>query len=333
MDKQHYIALLAAFLLCVTALLFFFISERKELPSAAQPSDLYDIQVILKAKANPPDFWRIVEQGIVVAAAEFGARCEVSGPKEEQDIDGQIALVEQAIAKNPDAIILAAADYERLVPVCEQAKKAGIRVVTVDSDVNFPDKKCFVGTDNYELGRKLAEQVDMLIGSDERFGVIGHMSTVTTGMERERGLLEHVYNAQERLAGIEYCESSEELARLRTIKMLEDYPEIKCMVGLNESSALGVARGVRELGLAGKVKIVACDSSQEQIELMEDGTIQAFVVQHPFNMGYMSVKTTVELLQGKAVEEIVSTESVVVTKDNMYQKENQKLLFPFSNTE
>lgn len=332
MGKYHFSLVFTALVSCFLILFFFFaIESRTVVTEESGPADRYHIQIVLKARSNPPDFWRIVEMGVHVAADEFGVYCEVSGPEKESDVDTQIELVRTAIAKKPDALILAAGDYERLASVCEEAAKEGIVIVVVDSDVKSDKKSAVVATDNYELGGKLAQLVDELAGPEDAFGVVSHVKNVTTAVERERGLLENVQNTSGRLVDVVYCNSSSQTAMEQTIAMLQENPQIKCMVGLNESSALGVAYGVRELGLAGEVKVVACDSSQEQIRFMENGTIQACVVQNPFNMGYLSVQAAVDLLDGKRVEEYINTGSVIVTKKDLYKKENQKLLFPFTN--
>lgn len=329
MNKRHYIAILLTLAVCFGALLLFYRIEKSSINNKEQEPPLYRIQVILKAKANPPDFWRIVEQGVMVAAQEYGAVCEVTGPTSEDDIDRQIEQMKEAIAKQPDAIVLAATDYERLVPICERAVKEGILLVTVDSDVNYTGRKCFVGTDNYQLGKSLAEQVDLLTEKKGKVGVVGHVATVTTAIDRERGLTENLTDADSRITDVVYCNGLVETARKQAISMLQNNPDIVCMVGLNETSAMGIAYALEQLKLEKDVKLVACDCSEKQIQMMERGTIQAFVIQNPFNMGYVSIKSTIELLQGKNVPANYNTQSVVVTKDTLYKNENQKLLFPF----
>jgi ribose transport system substrate-binding protein len=73
---------------------------------------------------------------------------------------------------------------------------------------------------------------------------------------------------------------------------------------------------------------VGFDNSREEIEYLEDGVVQALVVQKPFNMGYLGVKTLIEILRGEEVPEVIHTESVLVRKEDMFTPENQKLLFP-----
>lgn len=333
MAKHHYMAIFITLIICTVALFTLFNLESKAIGTDERTPSQYNIVMILKAKANPPDFWRIVEQGAAVASKEYGVTCEVTAPPEEGDIDKQIALMEQAISKKPNAIILAASDYEKLAPVCRKASEAGIALITLDSDVNYDGTRCFVGTDNYELGKKLAQQVDLLIGDQDKFGVIGHVKTVTTAIEREKGLMGNAKNSAARIAGITYCNGSVELARKQATQMLKAHPDIRCMVGLNEISAIGIAYALQDLRLGGKIKLVACDSSEKQIQFMEQGFIQAFVIQNPFNMGYIGVKNTVDLLQKKQVPKFYDTKSVVITKGTLYTKENQKLLFPFTDAD
>lgn len=333
MRKRHYAGIIVILVLCFGTLLLLF--NRDSLSTAPRDdlSSALKIEVILKARANPPDFWRVVEQGVVVAAEEQGVICNVTAPQMESDIDGQIALMQQAIARSPDAILLAACDYDRLRAPCEEAVAKGILIVTLDSDVNFDGRRCFISTDNYEIGRKLAELVDAQTSETDKFGVVGHVESTSTAIERHDGLLENIKGISgDRLAAIAYCGSSEGLAEQQAMEMLREHPDIKCMVGLNESSAIGVATAVSALG-RGQISVIACDSSQRQIEFMESGIIKAFVIQNPFNMGYLGVTSTVKLLRGESVPEVVHTESVVIRKEDLYSPQNQKLLFPFTGEE
>ena len=73
------------------------------------------------------------------------------------------------------------------------------------------------------------------------------------------------------------------------------------------------------------------DSSLESIQFLEAGVMQGLVVQKPFNMGYLSVEKAVQLLEGVQVERNIDSGSKLITRENMYTDENQKLLFPFKD--
>ncbi|HKJ85565.1 MAG TPA: LacI family transcriptional regulator, partial [Spirochaetia bacterium] len=78
--------------------------------------------------------------------------------------------------------------------------------------------------------------------------------------------------------------------------------------------------------------LVGFDNSQEEIQFLEQGVVRALVVQKPFNMGYLGIRTVVEALRGGSVAPVIHTESVLVRKEEIFTEENQKLLFPIVET-
>lgn len=329
MSKNHYRLLLTGIVLCILAFTVFWGNEWNK-ASTNSSREPYRIEAIFKSYNRPPAFWTFVGDGILAAQKEFGVSCNITAPLDESDIDMQIKLMEEAIARQPDAIILAAADYERLAPMCRKAAAAGIVLLTVDSDVDFTGRAAFVGTDNVEIGRKLALLMNEQIGDKAPFGVMSHVEGTATATDRLAGLMQATKNSAQRMVGFDYCEGSEQLSKERTIKMLKEHPQIRCIVGLNESSALGVANALQELGLAGQVRLVVCDSSEKQVQFLENGTIQACVVQNPFSMGYLSVVNAIKLLERQKVEPVIHTDSVIVRKENLGVANYQQLIIPFS---
>jgi len=95
---------------------------------------------------------------------------------------------------------------------------------------------------------------------------------------------------------------------------------------LTDGSADSFCNGVYVDG--NKVYVVGCDNSQRQIQFLEQNIIQAIVTQRPFNMGYMAVQQAVRVAQGEKPEDFVEVACVLITRENMYTQENQKLLFP-----
>ena len=127
-----------------------------------------------------------------------------------------------------------------------------------------------------------------------------------------------------------FCDSDYDKAYRLTKELIEQHPEINMLAGLNEYSAVGAARAVRDLGLSDTIRMIGFDSSQEEVQLLEAGVFDAIVIQKPINMVYLGVERTVEILHGELEPTIVDSGSKLITKDNMYVEENQKLLFPFA---
>ena len=95
-----------------------------------------------------------------------------------------------------------------------------------------------------------------------------------------------------------------------------------------EPNANGVLIALKETQLAGKVKFVAFDSSEELIRAMSDGICHGIVLQDPVTMGYQSVQAIVKSIRGGSVEKRVGTGEFLATPENMKSPEIEKLLSP-----
>lgn len=281
------------------------------------------------------EFWKVVHQGVLAAAEEYDVSVTMEGAASELDVEGQIRILEDAISAKPAAIVLAAADYYRLVPTAKKIKAAGIKIITVDSGLSGGHAVSFVGTDNIAAGRKVADMMKSFLRQGDSIAVINFVEGSATAMERERGVMSSIQSdGSLRVVATLYCDGSAEKAYALTRNLLRSHPEIKGIIGLNEPSTVGAARAVREY--AGNnggdtIYMVGFDSSTEEVAFLEDGILHAIVVQRPFNMGYLAIKTALEAVRGKKVSETIDTGSVVVTRKTIYTRENQKLLFPFAD--
>lgn len=290
----------------------------------------YRIDLIVKT-ANA-DFWQVVKQGAEAAAKEFNVDLAFKAPENELAVDAQIDLIRGSIDEKKDAIVLAASDYRKLVPITEQAHSEGIPMVIIDSAVNTDRITSFIGTDNYDAGVKIGQQVVRFAGEDCHLAIMNFVKGAAPADQRESGLL----SVLETFKGIIlvdtlYCQSDTTLAERMTRELLVAHPEITVIAALNAQSAVGVGRVIDEMELTNQIMLLTMDNSAEEIELLEAGIIQSTVVQNPFAMGYLGVKTAVEKLQGKTVKQTIDTGSTVIDKDNLYTTENQKLLFPLLN--
>lgn len=287
-----------------------------------------EIVLVLKVIDSSNDFWSAVIQGAEMAAKEYDVSLTVMGPDAETKYEEQGEMIEQAIAMKPDAIALAPSNYTETEKYARKIEEAGIRLILVDSVMEEQMGSCVVATDNVEAGRKMGRYVAENFADVVNIGIVGHVKGVSTATEREQGLREGLGALEEKVADVVFCDSDYRKAYLVTKEMLERYPDINVIVGLNEYSSVGAARAINDLGLKGKVRMIGFDSSIKEVEYLEDGTFEAIVVQKPLNMGYLCVEATVGILKKEPVSENVDSGSVLITKESMYTEENQKLLFP-----
>jgi ribose transport system substrate-binding protein len=111
-----------------------------------------------------------------------------------------------------------------------------------------------------------------------------------------------------------------------TSNILTANPDLDGIFAANEPGAIGALNAVKNKGLVGKVKIVGFDASPILIAGIRDGSLDATIVQDPFQMGYQGVKAIVDALAGKKVDKEVHTRVALITKANLETQEVQDLL-------
>ncbi len=285
---------------------------------------------IPKVLDDSSDFWRVLVEGVQMAALEYEVKLEFMAPEKEEDFKTQNTLIEEAIKRKPDVILLAAADYERTYDAAKEIKDTGIKLVIIDSGMKQEIADITVATDNIQAGIRVGAVTKKLVQKDGKIGVISFVKNSKTAMDREEGLKIGLSDDSNKIEAIYYCDSNYDKAYDGTVELLTDYPDISVLVGLNQYSAVGAARAIKDMAMDTKVKLVGIDSSMEQIQYLEEGIFEAIVVQKPFNIGYLGVEKALKLLNGDYVPKQLDSGCALITKDNMFIGMNQKLIFPFN---
>lgn len=274
-------------------------------------------------------FWLTVRAGSEAAGKEYQAKIVWKGTAAETDIAGQIAIIEDYVNKKVDAIAIAASDVKALYAPVAKALKKGIPVVSFDSSLDPDPTLCLVATDNLQGAIKAGNELAQLIGGKGKVACIPYIAGASTSILREKGFKMAIAKFSNiKLAAIQYSESDVAKAMSVTENILTANPGLNGIFAANEPGAIGASRAVEARGLTGIVKIVAFDASPGEIEMLKKGTIQALIVQNPYKMGYMAVKTCIDALNCKKVDIRIDTGVTVVTLDNFKEPEVQKLLYP-----
>ena len=276
------------------------------------------------------DFWKALFLGTRMAAQEYNAAIEIKAPTEENDVERQNELLKEAIEEGPDAILISPSSFTESNKILDEAKEKGIRISFIDSYTEEAVQDLTVATDNLEAGEKLGKFAASLLGPDDQIAIVAHVKGVSTAVEREEGFRKGLGDLADNIVEVVYCDSQYEKSRKLTNELMQKYPNLKMIAGMNEYSSVGAARAVKAAGAKDRIQVVGVDSSQEAVQLMENGVFKALVVQKAFKMGYMGVKETVRMLRGKDYEKDVNSGCELVTPDNMYNSEIEKLLFPFN---
>ena len=285
---------------------------------------------IPKVEDSTNDFWKALILGTKMAAKEYNADIEIKAPTEENDIERQNELLKEAISEEPDAILFSPSSFTESNDLLKEAKEKGIRISFIDSYTEEKVQDLTVATDNLEAGEKLGKFASTLLGPDDQIAIVAHVKGVSTAVEREEGFRKGLGDLAKNIVEVVYCDSQYEKSRKLTQELMEKYPKLKMVAGMNEYSSVGAARAVKAAGAKDRIQVVGVDSSQEAVQLMENGVFKGLVVQKAFKMGYIGVKETILMLRGKSYEKDVNSGCELVTPDNMYDSEIEKLLFPFN---
>src|SRR5271157_532966 len=128
-----------------------------------------DYQIAVVPKGTTHEYWKSIDAGAVKAKRELkAAGTDVTiiwkGPLAEDDREQQIQVVENFVGRNVSAIVLAPLDSRALVAPVEEAVKAGIPVVIIDSGLSSTMPSSTVATDNRKGGQLGARRLGTLLG-------------------------------------------------------------------------------------------------------------------------------------------------------------------------
>ena len=278
------------------------------------------IKVIFIAMDSIDEHWLKVKTGTEDKARELGnVDLSFNAPPGKVDANVQLAMVEDAITKRMDAILLAPLDRDALNPGVQRAKTAGIKVIIIDSAVST-DYDAFLATDNGAAGRTAADTLANLVGQQGKVAIINAQPGAATAMTRENEFKSQIASRYPGITvvGTQYSDGD----RTRALNIATDFmtanPDLAGIYATNEGSTVGAGNAIDQAGKAGAVKFVGFDWSADTKALVEKDVLEASMVQNPYQMGYMGVQAAVDLVTGKGIaNKDIDTGVTVVTKANM----------------
>lgn len=290
-------------------------------------------------KGTTHEFWKSIHAGAIQAARELSAqpgsapvRIIWKGPLREDDREQQIQVVEGFLSQGVQGIVLAPLDNRALVRPVEEARRAGVATVIIDSGLESDAMVSFVATDNRKGGELGAHRLGELLGGRGKVLLLRYAEGSASTTERELGFLQELgsrYPAIHVVSGDQYAGPTRETAKRAAENLLNRYGgDLQGIFTPNESSTIGMLLALQDIGLAGKVRFVGFDASAILIDAIRARQLDGVVVQNPMRMGYLGVKTMAEHLRGRPVEPRIDTGVMLVTPANLDSAATQALVNP-----
>lgn len=276
------------------------------------------------------EYWEVVQNGAFSAAKEFQVPLLFYWVGNDSDVKGQILLLYRALQKKVRAVVLASNDMNAVVPSIAQLTHANIPVITIDSSVRSNLPVSLIAIDNVNAGAKAARKLAELLHGQGEVAIINHVPGTAAAHDREQGFRKEMACFQGiNIVMTRYSYGDPDRAETVTEDILDLYPSLAGLFAVNEPAAVGAAQALVNLKKDKIVKLVGFDSSLKEIAFLESGVIEATVVQNPFTMGYLGVRTALEASHHQPVPPRIDISSIMITRENLFTEENQKLLFPF----
>ncbi len=292
------------------------------------------IRIAVVPKGTTHEFWKSVHAGAVKASREADVDIVWKGPLKEDDLKAQIDVVNSFVAQGVSGIVLAPLNDTALRAPVRAAKQAKIPVVIFDSDLQGDDHVSFVATHNQAAGRLGADYMAKVTGGTGNVVVLRYQEGSASTQNREKGFLDALGAAggikvvSENQYGGATTESAFAKSESLLLAQKAGAGGVSGVFTPNESTTFGMLQALRKSGATKKVKFVGFDASEKLVAALREGDIDALVVQDPFNMGYLAVKTMADHLRNRPIEKRVDTGARLVTKDNLDEEAVKSVIAP-----
>ncbi len=302
------------------------------------PASAADVTIPIIVKDTTSFYWQIVLAGARKAGKDLGVKVPELGAQAETDVNGQISILENAVAGNPAAIVISPTEFKALgKPIDEAAAK--VKIIGIDSGADSKAFTSFLTTDNVQGGRVAADGLAAAIGAANGGKIEGKVALITalpgagSLEQRAQGFKEQLKAKYPglQLVADKYADGQATTGLNIATDLITANPDLKGIFASNLIMAQGVGQAVAENNLGGKVALIGFDSDEKLIKFLNDGVISGLVVQDPYRMGYDGIKTALAASKGEKVEANVDTGANLVTKANMKEPKIDALLNPKLN--
>lgn len=300
-------------------------------------SSAQDVTIPIIVKDTTSFYWQIVLAGARQAGKDLGVNVPELGAQSESDINGQITILENAVAGSPAAVVISPTEFKALgAPIDEAAKS--VPIIGIDSGADSQAFTSFLTTDNVQGGRiaadGLAAAIEAATGKVEGdIAIITSLPGVGSLDQRREGFLDQIKTKYPGLNVVadRFADGQATTGLNMMTDLITANPNLVGVFASNLIMAQGVGQAIAENKLGDKIKVIGFDSDEKTVGFLKEGVLAGLVVQDPYRMGYDGVKTALAVSKGEKVETFVDTGANLVTQANMADPKIDALLNPKIN--
>jgi ribose transport system substrate-binding protein len=238
---------------------------------------------------SPSAYWTEGRTGMENAAKELGVHADFQAPA-GGDLNTQLSILDTLRADRVDGYTVSAVDPAAVAGSVGTAQHAGINVVAIDSPLaGTPDPTLYLGTPNTDAGQRAGEAMKTLLNGSGKVAILTGSLTAANATQRIAGFKKAIEGTQIQIVDTlnDDADPSKALSNAQTA--LQANPDLAGIYTVWSYDGPAAGEAVKSGGKAGTVKIVADDAEPKTVDFVRDGTVQAMVLQRPYQQGYLGV--------------------------------------------
>ena len=308
-------------------------------------------------------YWNEVKEGAEKAVADINAmlgykgedkvRLNFSGPSERDNVDEQINILDEELARYPIAVGISAVDATACEVQFDLAAENDIPIVAFDSGNEYQGVVATCATNNLEAAKTAAVKLSSILDESGEVVVFVQDSQSMSAKERENGFREEIlaFHPNVQIVDVYYMDQLEEKAKAIAEEMnaaksegeeqiqaetltqediikyiLEKHPNLKGVYATNLDTTKLVTDVLTKLERE-DLDVVGFDGGSAQMKLLKEGKVNGLIVQNPYGMGYATVVAAVRDVLGLGNEAVIDSGYTWVTKDNMDKNAIKRMLY------
>jgi ribose transport system substrate-binding protein len=279
-------------------------------------SSAASISLVPGTKGSP--FYEAMACGAEAAAADLGVTVTVAAP-DTWGAATQLPVLDTVAAQNPDALLVVPTDVDALTERLKSIKDAGTPIVELDQKITDDTVSVSrIASDDTEGGKLAAQALAEQIGGKGKVMAISSPPGTDAQYVRVAGFKEELaanYPDIE-FIGEEYALNDVTAAAGFVTAALASDPDLAGIFVANDVNATGAVTGLEEAGAVGKVKVVAYDAAQTEVDALKAGSVQALIAQDPYGEGYQGVEQALAALNGEPNEAVISIPLQILTTED-----------------
>jgi rhamnose transport system substrate-binding protein len=256
------------------------------------------ITMLPKNLGNP--YFEASTAGAEEAAGELGATVEEVGP-DTASPDAQVPFINTAAQQGVGALVVSANDPTAIGDALQEARDAGTKVVTFDSDTEPQFRDLFINQASAEgIADKQLELVSDQIGGEGEIAILSASANATNQNAWIEIMEEKLASDYPDIELVEtvYGDDDDQTSFDKTAALLQSHPDLKGIVSPTTVGIAAAARYVSTSEYKGEVAVTGLGTPNQMREYVDDGTVEAFALWNPTDLGYLATQAAAALAAG-----------------------------------